>query len=366
MAEVIAVIGAIQTIVKLTSSICEYAKRVKNASRDREILVQELSVTSRLCQNLEAFGKESDNEDWAPTFMSLEGTEGPVEWFKQLLGFLNEELASSDKRRKRLGIALKWPFDKDDVAKIVQKVEYFKSSFTAALAKDNIKLSIATQRDIQVLRRDFSDLNIINHAALGEIQNMSSDVAKITRFQLSQEDKNLLANLSSIKFDAIHADIRVRRAENTGEWFLKDPIFKEWSEGSSGMLWCPGIPGSGKTVLSSLVVDSLKEASGAKSATIGIYCTYKKRRSTVDLIGSLVVQLAEGLPELPARLREKLYETRPMDLPTLTTFTVDLLRTYSTVNIVVDALDECADGISLLTELKSLLAPHGSPYPSHK
>jgi hypothetical protein len=39
---------------------------------------------------------------------------------------------------------------------------------------------------------------------------------------------------------------------------LKPPQFIEWLEGKKKTLFCPGIPGAGKTMIASIVVDHLR------------------------------------------------------------------------------------------------------------
>ena len=52
-----------------------------------------------------------------------------------------------------------------------------------------------------------------------------------------------------------HELARSSRVPDTGLWFVSHPIFRRWLVGEhvSNTLFCPGLPGSGKTVLTLVV-----------------------------------------------------------------------------------------------------------------
>ncbi|KAJ7288610.1 hypothetical protein C8J57DRAFT_1642696 [Mycena rebaudengoi] len=58
----------------------------------------------------------------------------------------------------------------------------------------------------------------------------------------------------------------------TGLWLLEEAKFKDWVSRAGAIFWCYGMPGAGITVLSSAVVDYLREKS--PSPNIGVACTY--------------------------------------------------------------------------------------------
>ncbi|KAJ7026032.1 hypothetical protein C8F04DRAFT_879243, partial [Mycena alexandri] len=78
--------------------------------------------------------------------------------------------------------------------------------------------------------------------------------------------------LSPINFFLRQADISQMRTKGTGKWLRADPIFEKWESGSGSTLWCRGIPGAGKTVLASMVVDYLGTQFTGKN--IGVACIY--------------------------------------------------------------------------------------------
>ena len=114
-------------------------------------------------------------------------------------------------------------------------------------------------------------------------------------------------------------------------------------------LFCPGIPGAGKTILTSIVVEELITRFSTNTA-IGIayiYCNFRRQEEQKidDLLSSLLRQLAESQPSLPVTVKElydrhKMKRTRPsLDEVSRSLQTITAL--HSRVFIIVDALDEC-------------------------
>jgi hypothetical protein len=75
---------------------------------------------------------------------------------------------------------------------------------------------------------------------------------------LDELRKKILDWLSPIDYMELQSDTFHKRQKGTGEWFLKSAPFIEWLEGKNKTLFCPGIPGAGKTMVASIVVNHLK------------------------------------------------------------------------------------------------------------
>ena len=65
---------------------------------------------------------------------------------------------------------------------------------------------------------------------------------------LGQEDRAILKWLNP-GFSISQEDVLSRRHPGTGSWLLEHETFKAWVKHTGSILWCPGIPGAGKTVL---------------------------------------------------------------------------------------------------------------------
>ncbi|CAH0029964.1 unnamed protein product [Clonostachys rhizophaga] len=184
-----------------------------------------------------------------------------------------------------------------------------------------------------------------------KIKDILSDIGTSIRnidSKLSRkEDLEILKWLSSTDYDAEQNDHFRQRQENTGQWFINSSEFRNWIEAIGQTLFCPGIPGAGKTIMVSAVIDHLKTRfSEDESAGISfIYFNFRRQGQKVqDLFSSLLMQLSRGRPALPDSL-QTLYRkhqtkcTRPRIDEILETFQ-SIISTYAKVFIVVDALDE--------------------------
>ena len=115
------------------------------------------------------------------------------------------------------------------------------------------------------------------------------------------------------------------------------------------VLFCPGIPGAGKTILTSIVVDNLVTRF-QNNPTIGIayiYCNFRRKdeQTINDLLKSLLRQLAQNQSSLPVSVqglydRHKKNQTRP-SFEDISGALRSVAAMYSKVFIIVDALDEC-------------------------
>lgn len=323
MADPLSIIGGIAAIVQISTTVVNLIKSAKDASSDRQKILAEINTTTALCQTLSDYVEINGTECWAETFKTLNQTEnGPLSQFKQCLDCLHKKLSAR-------GATLKWPFNKQNVQDILATIERHKSLINVALTNDNLRLSTAIHNELQGVSRRLEGLHIN---------------------QDRERRKNKLSQLTTIDFEAYHADIRSRRAAGTGEWFLECAQFTSWRRHeSSSVLWCPGIPGSGKTILSSLVIDKLRvEISKNPSIGLaGIYCSYQSTQSTVNYIGSIIRQLLEPLyiepPSMPLTL-EKARAVMP-----------EILTNYSNIILVIDALDECEGIETLIREVQNLM-----------
>ena len=138
--------------------------------------------------------------------------------------------------------------------------------------------------------------------------------------------------------------------KGTGEWFLKSASFKEWLEGEKKTLFCSGIPGTGKTMITSIVVDHLKTSfPDDKTGKAFLYCMYKRQddQKVCDLLASLLGQLAvqqsmvpKSICELYDKHRRKGEKSR-LSEDKIREELYSIAKTYSRIFIVIDALDEC-------------------------
>ncbi|KAF2189398.1 hypothetical protein K469DRAFT_702043 [Zopfia rhizophila CBS 207.26] len=135
---------------------------------------------------------------------------------------------------------------------------------------------------------------------------------------------------------------------DTCNWILTRKQYNDWvNNDSSGILWIYGIPGSGKSVLASSIVDRLS----SKSSFVPLlyfFCSSrnKNRRVSVHILRSLVFQLESQRPGL-ADLVEAAYKASTSK--TADTFEQlwelfeRMVHETKSLTCVVDGLDECLE-----------------------
>ncbi|KAM0088636.1 hypothetical protein ACP6JD_008036 [Aspergillus fumigatus] len=144
------------------------------------------------------------------------------------------------------------------------------------------------------------------------------------------------------------------------EWIFETDEFRQW-EKEKGVLFCPGIPGAGKTVLTSIVVDYLREKHGQNDdiAFAFIFCNFQQQENQKldTILASILGQLIRGLCHIPEQIQTfyKTYQRNEMQpqLGDILQMLDVTLRLYSHVYIIIDALDECSDFDGTRTHLIS-------------
>lgn len=179
--------------------------------------------------------------------------------------------------------------------------------------------------------------------------------------ELSKRQK-ILSWLSPTNFEAEQLDIFSKYQTGTCESFLKSKQFCTWYNIKGHSLICPGIPGAGKTVFSSVVVDFLQRQCNEDSHVAYLYCMYgkQKEQTAVHLLRSVLRQFSEQSYLVPksVSLLHKHHgtkQTRPTDDEIFATL-LGVIRRLDRAFLVVDALDECSEEtyLDLLKELRKL------------
>jgi len=85
--------------------------------------------------------------------------------------------------------------------------------------------------------------------------NTNSLNTTVNNITIADDRSNILAWLSPLEPRLRHQDIQDSRVEHIGEWLLQTEEFRNWcagsegSESDSGVLFCYGNPGVGKTYI---------------------------------------------------------------------------------------------------------------------
>lgn len=147
----------------------------------------------------------------------------------------------------------------------------------------------------------------------------------------------------------------------TGEWLMRTHEYEHWRR-NPGCLWLSGMPGAGKTIMSSTMVASLlEEHRTSASAVVYSYFDFssESQQEAQSFLRACLGQLAARAPEafdILVGLRT-LCSKHPSQQPVLEELleaTVAAMGCFPEVFFIVDALDECSERKQLLNMLKKL------------
>jgi hypothetical protein len=175
----------------------------------------------------------------------------------------------------------------------------------------------------------------------GDTTALHGDVA-------AQRKRSLIEWICAVDYHEQHRDYIDRHYTGTGQWFLNDAKFQDWIASKDATLFCPGIPGAGKTIMASLVIDHLLRARHSTThPVVFIYCDYKRQseQSIKHMLSSILRQIVDTQAGLPLLVQEfhAFHTTRRTTPSTDETRQLlqGVLRSLLGLTLVVDALDEC-------------------------
>ena len=341
----VSLLASVEAIAEGAFQIISYINTVKEGGKQRMRILTELNSLWMVLKLVEAHFETEDEEldqTWIKAIAVLSEDSGLFDQIGEILESLNKKLQPKMGFRKAIQ-SVRWPFDKPEVDTLVSQLDRLKNGINLALTSTS---------------------------ALA-IREIHTDTKSLRSVAAVAETKAYLAWISSLNFLKQQSEFIRQARQGTGEWFLKRKDFQKWKDAETGMLWCPGIPGAGKTFLASIIFDHLQEISqGQNHAVLIAYCGYNetKSQSIDNLVAAIVKQVIQIQPdkaESPTKHSvgislAEMYrshskkETFP-SLPELRKLLHEELKKFEKCYIIIDALDEIADEPKRL-ELLDLLS----------
>ncbi|KAF7917816.1 uncharacterized protein EAE97_011954 [Botrytis byssoidea] len=381
--------ASIIAVIQLSSDIVSYISRAADATRERMRLRNEVLGCESILQQLkDEANNTEEGSKWTETIKTLEASDGPLGRLWAALSAVKIKLEPNNGLRKAL-LTLKWPFDQKEVEKIIVTIEHEKSLLGLALANNSRKLMLELKKCsnegarqleelIQALEKSSNEnlRQFMNFEdILTSIQESHADLRRgvdgLKKDRDDRERRAILEWLTPIDNAPQQSDFIYRRKVGTGQWLLNSAEFQSWLNTGKQTLFCRGIPGAGKTIITSIVVDHLSTKFD-NDGSIGIaflYCDYQQQheQKTEHLLRNLLRQLIQGQSSIPDSVqalynRHKDNRKQP-SLNEISRILHSVTAIYSRVFVVVDALDECQDSDgcrkTFIEEMLSLQAKIG-------
>ena len=146
-----------------------------------------------------------------------------------------------------------------------------------------------------------------------------------------------------------------QRQEGTGLWFLQTHAYAQWKMQRNSTLWLYGIPGCGKTILSSTIIEDLVKTLPHERLLYFYFDFSDVHKQTLDnMVRSLINQLYNRSTNAWKQL-DLLFSScgngcRQPSLESLGQVLLQMIDSLEDVYVVLDALDECCTRIGSPTE----------------
>ncbi|GLB16234.1 hypothetical protein AtubIFM61612_006078 [Aspergillus tubingensis] len=225
--------------------------------------------------------------------------------------------------------------------------------------------------DAQYLRtRIGSQVSLLN-AFNGRV--LRSNVSKLMDYQERQEQERILDWLSPVNYASKQSELTRRRQPDSGHWFLQSSKLQTWLTMPEQTLFCYGIPGAGKTMLTSALIEELESRYGTDAniyividgldelrlATYSLDLLIDELLAFHEACGLNLLVTTRLIPEIAAKFRHKpAIEIRANEedvtaylrssIPKLPSF---VLRNPELQNDIISWIAKITDGMFLLADL---------------
>jgi len=143
----------------------------------------------------------------------------------------------------------------------------------------------------------------------------------------------------------------------TGDWMFRLPEWAEWINTQRRCLWVHGIPGSGKTVLISHLIEiSMEQFHGSgKTAFAYYYCYFGHNQDeAAPALGSILNQLCRQSRTVSKTIHEMYRAGAEPKVVQLLKALEEILDNFDTIYIIIDALDESSPRETLLRVIRDM------------
>jgi ankyrin repeat domain-containing protein 50 len=224
----------------------------------------------------------------------------------------------------------------------------------------------AVEKYLRTVAEDVRDI----HTTLNESRKQLAEIEDSSRewrqqfqeLKLSHEQDNIIRWLQYTDPSTNHNAACEKREPLTGNWLLQSDDFTKWKQESKQFLWLHGIPGCGKTILASTVIEHIKSTCKMDSRCQYIFYYFdfndSKKQEVASLLRSVLAQLASRdlrtLKEIEKLYKQNDRGKQQPDKKSLLSILLLVLRSSSRTYLIIDALDECSQWSEMLKVLSNI------------
>ncbi|KAH7124994.1 hypothetical protein B0J13DRAFT_647093 [Dactylonectria estremocensis] len=244
---------------------------------------------------------------------------------------------SSGKRRKTCEITfatLAWVLKESKAKKLLAEISQQKGTILLGLSGSMVQ-------DIRAIK---DDIDKIREAMKDNLTNQTRD--------------SVLDWLQSTNPSAKHNASFQNHEPETSHWIHQTPEWQAWlsTDPCTNFLWLHGIPGCGKTVLASYLIEQVKEFCGSHEDVeyAFYYCVQNTQDETEPFLRWVVSRLCRRSSFVPEPLIAAHNERCEPPIKDLLEFLRIILHKFNRVFIILDAVDESKTREKLLRVLRAL------------
>ena len=241
------------------------------------------------------------------------------------------EAQSSKREVKAIVKRVVWPMKEKETEEILRHLDRLRSILSDAIAQD----SAASL-----------------HRLESSTQELHQTTTKMANSHLHAELMAWVCPYHIDPFDNYSAALK-RRQPGTGSWLVTSDDFNTWLQCDHGLFWLRGLPGCGKTVLTSTVVEHIQRSLVPKNIGVALAYFYIDYRDPAKqgldcclatIVRQMIDQNLQGIKQLE-ELREQKQRSFSRNLTAGEYIgIIKMLADMQTkVYIVIDALDEAPD-----------------------
>jgi hypothetical protein len=154
-----------------------------------------------------------------------------------------------------------------------------------------------------------------------------------------------------------------QRQADTGLWLLQNARFARWKTSAASRLWLYGIPGCGKTILSSTIIEHLQQHCHDNASMVTAYFYFDfndtQKQDPDPMLRSLLRQLLQRSVTIPKGV-DALFSScdngrRLPSAHALLEVAQQVAQEFTHLYVVLDALDECTQRSELLDMLETVV-----------
>ena len=353
--EVVGAVASIITAIQITAtvvSICyDYQRSTRHYSKDVIKITHELQSLRNVLERLADIANPQDDSKSValPTLDALDASGGPLEICKVQLKQLELKLVPAEGRLKQVGRALMWPLKEKDVQKTLAILARQRGLFQLALTADQTTLILA-----------------IKNVATRSEETLITLTQSFYAVALEQRINQILQWLAAPDPSSNHNKACQTKQRETGRWLIESLIYINWKRQRASFLWLHGIPGCGKTVLCSTIIEDTASMCQAGGRNILAYYYFdfneSKKQTCEGLLRSLVAQLFSHRPESSVTM-ETLFTNcgegqREPTCQSLARALRELSEHFDEIYLILDALDECVEIPAVISFIQEICGWH--------